>query len=259
MAWIESHQGLQQHPKTLKLATLMAWDIPATIGRLHILWWWCLEYAPDGNVSRHSTDITALAMGIPAELGPKLIQALYESEFLDITSAKQYLIHDWMQYAGAYLKNSKYRRNPEKIQEIIALYSTIVNRQSTDSQPKKRRKSTVPTNLTNQPTNQPAEFVFLLPDWIPKITWDAYEEMRAKKKKIPTDNARDLIVQMLVKLQSQGNDPIACLEQSIRNGWTDVYEQKGGNNYGTKKKHNTSTQPEAKPGKYAGLGVKVNV
>jgi len=237
MAWIESHQGIERHPKTLKLASAMGWSIDQTIGKLHRLWWWCLDYAPDGNVSRQSTDITAQAIGLHAIEGEKLIKALYDAEFLDKTSKNQYLLHDWMEYAGTYLKNSKYRRNPEKIQEIIALYSTIVNRQSADSQPKKHRKSTVPTNLTNQP-NQPTKggaktSAFVLPEWINQDAWTGYEEMRREKKKVPTDRARDLVVKELESLKAKGHDPTACLEQSTRNGWTDVYELKnGGTNAG---------------------------
>lgn len=66
-----------------------------------------------------------------------------------------------------------------------------------------------------------------LPSWIPQETWDAFVEMRKKTlKKPPTDFALNLILRELFKLRDQGHDPLACLEQSIVNGWCDVYALK---------------------------------
>jgi hypothetical protein len=66
-----------------------------------------------------------------------------------------------------------------------------------------------------------------LPAWIPQETWDAFVEMRKKTlKKPPTDFALNLILRELFKLRDQGHDPLACLEQSIINGWCDVYALK---------------------------------
>ena len=66
-----------------------------------------------------------------------------------------------------------------------------------------------------------------LPSWIPQETWDAFVEMRKKTlKKPPTDFALNLILRELFKLRDQGHDPLACLEQSIINGWCDVYALK---------------------------------
>lgn len=66
-----------------------------------------------------------------------------------------------------------------------------------------------------------------LPSWIPQETWDAFVEMRKKTlKKPPTDFALNLILRELFKLRDQGHDPLACLEQSIVQGWADVYPLK---------------------------------
>jgi len=66
-----------------------------------------------------------------------------------------------------------------------------------------------------------------LPSWIPQETWDAFVEMRKKTlKKPPTDFALNLILRELFKLRDLGHDPLACLEQSIVQGWADVYPLK---------------------------------
>lgn len=153
MAWIESHQTLLNHPKLLHLASLMEWDIDTAIAKLHRLWWWCLDYAPDGNVSRHSADMVALSIGLSADMGEKLINSLLESKFLVKNPKKNILVHDWLDYAGRYLRDSKYKRTPEKYKEIINLYKGVVSRHVLSKSHNVSRLSAVPNqpNLTNQP------------------------------------------------------------------------------------------------------------
>lgn len=66
-----------------------------------------------------------------------------------------------------------------------------------------------------------------LPNWLPEETWSAFVEMRRKTLKKPaTDFALMLILKELYKLRDLGHDPLACLEQSIVQGWADVYPLK---------------------------------
>jgi len=157
-AWIESHQTLKDNPKTSKLSSLMGWDLDITIGKLHRLWWWCLDYCPDGNVSRLSADMVAIAIGLPPNDGEKLIKSLYNAGFLDKTLKKQFLIHDWLDYAGRYLRDSRYKRNPDKYKEIKDLHETVVSRLSAIDNGKSKvhvsRLSAVPNQPTNQPKNK---------------------------------------------------------------------------------------------------------
>lgn len=65
---------------------------------------------------------------------------------------------------------------------------------------------------------------FRSPEWIDGSTWTAFLEMRRRIRKPTTDRACALIVTELIKLRANGHDPTAVLEQSIRNGWQDVFE-----------------------------------
>lgn len=66
----------------------------------------------------------------------------------------------------------------------------------------------------------------MTPTWISAESWKAFEDMRKKIKAPLTDYAAKLIVTELCKLKSSGEDPQACLDQSIRNGWRDVFPQR---------------------------------
>jgi hypothetical protein len=64
----------------------------------------------------------------------------------------------------------------------------------------------------------------MIPTWITPESWQAFEEMRKKTCKAPlTIYAAKLVVMELVRLKGAGEDPQACLDQSIRNGWRDVF------------------------------------
>lgn len=97
-AWIESHQEIGRHPKVKKLARLLGIGIPQTVGHLHLLWHWCLDYAKDGNLSKHDEfEIADAAMW--EKDADKFLQALYQSEFID-KFGEEFHVHDWIDYGG---------------------------------------------------------------------------------------------------------------------------------------------------------------
>lgn len=99
MAWIESNQEVGRHPKTKKLARLLAVSLPETVGYLHYLWWWALDFAQNGDLSRfEAADIADAVMweGEPEQF----VSALAEAGFADNGSNGELYIHDWNDYAG---------------------------------------------------------------------------------------------------------------------------------------------------------------
>jgi hypothetical protein len=70
----------------------------------------------------------------------------------------------------------------------------------------------------------------VLPDWLPMNAWRGYCEMRRKARKPVTDHARDLILSKLDRWRMSGHDPGAILDNSTANGWTGIFEPKGGKN-----------------------------
>jgi len=95
MAWIESHQSLGRHPKMLRLATRVRVCRPQVIGHLQYLWWWTLDYAPDGNLSPFSAQELAAASEWNGD--PDLwLAALKETGWINEDGH----LHDWQDYAG---------------------------------------------------------------------------------------------------------------------------------------------------------------
>lgn len=95
VAWVESHQELARHPKTRRLARHLDVSLPAVIGHLHLLWWWALDYADDGDLTRYEDGDIADAMLWKGDAST-LVAELTSAGFLNADRT----IHDWQDYAG---------------------------------------------------------------------------------------------------------------------------------------------------------------
>src|SRR5690349_13862829 len=107
MAWIESHQSLKEHPKLYALAGAMGWESDLAVGKLHRFWWWCLDYAPDGDLRKFNDIQIAAAMCVDMAKSKQLVEALVASRWID--REPFFRVHDWLEYAGRYLKESKFK------------------------------------------------------------------------------------------------------------------------------------------------------
>jgi uncharacterized membrane-anchored protein len=111
MAWIESHQGLGQHPKTKRLARALQISLPAAVGHLQFLWWWALDYAQDGDLSKYTNEDIADAICWDGD-ADHLADALVKSGFADRSDDDGTLsIHDWYEYAGRLIEQRQANRD----------------------------------------------------------------------------------------------------------------------------------------------------
>jgi len=101
MSYIESHEELVNHPKLLDLMVALNIDKDAALGRLHRFWYWCMRYAETGVLDKHPVT------RIDAQFGPGFVAAMRVAGLID---KDRYRVHDWVDYAGRYLK-TRYRTN----------------------------------------------------------------------------------------------------------------------------------------------------
>jgi len=118
VAWIESHQELERHPKLFDLQVALNLNQNEVIGILHRLWWWCVDYCEDGDLRKFNDEQIAHAAGLSGR-GKDFVSAMKKTGFLDVEP--YFRIHDWWDYVGRYLQG-KYSRHPEKWQSIQTAY-----------------------------------------------------------------------------------------------------------------------------------------
>ena len=117
MAWIESHETLRAHPKLKKLARILKIHPAQAIGHLHCLWWWSMNYAPDGNLTNFDPEDIADGAawdGSPQELIDALVSCgVNGAGFLERVNG-QLLIHDWDRYIGKLLESRQSDRDRKR-------------------------------------------------------------------------------------------------------------------------------------------------
>ncbi len=186
MAWIESHEALEKHPKVLQLGILMRWSLDETIGKLHRFWWWSLNYATIGDLRRINPLVPAANLGLVDEAAQRFIPAMIECCLVcRIGRTKRpWRIHDWFDYANRFLRDTKFKHHPDKYQQFKELYAHSCTCSdvmlSADSRLTVGGLSAVPTN---QPTNQPKKCDSADADSLSRFQefWQVYPERNGKK------------------------------------------------------------------------------
>jgi hypothetical protein len=95
--------GTLRHPKTYQLADLLGVGLHTALGVLEALWETTGDYAPQGDIGRHSDAWIADSMlwkGEPAEL----INCLVEAGWLDRCDDNRLVIHDWAEHCPSYIR-----------------------------------------------------------------------------------------------------------------------------------------------------------
>lgn len=115
MAYVEVHEELPDHPKTVEAAKRLRVDPHKLVGHLVRLWLWAQKYAPEGDLKRFSPGQIAAGAGWQSDSksAQKFIKALLKcggrgkAGFFEASkqgSPSSILLHDWEQYGGKLLR-----------------------------------------------------------------------------------------------------------------------------------------------------------
>lgn len=168
MAWVESHQELGRHPKVRRLALAAGIGVPQALGHLHLVWYWALDFAPDGGLGPYGAGDVEFAAGWDGEPGA-LFDALIEVRFIDITD-DGLALHDWEVYAGRLMKVRAYNAERQRA------YRERHKPQAATTAPKGRKgpaKAKTPAKATPTPAAGLDAF---------DAFWDAYPRKVEKAK-----------------------------------------------------------------------------
>ena len=157
MAWIESHQEIGRHPKTLKLASEMNWSVREAVGALHLFWHWCVDYAEDGDLSNFDDSVLAIAVGLEPSEAKRFIDSMVSSGYIERNPTLQ--VHDWWDYIGRFLQ-VKYKHKPKEWKRIRGRYKNRSKNRKKNPKPNLTKPLTKPEENTPLPplVNQLFEF-----------------------------------------------------------------------------------------------------
>lgn len=106
------------HPKTKELRLVLGCSLPQAIGHLELLWHFCAQHSPAGDIGKWSDPAIAEAAGWPeTEPVAKFIEGLVSTGWLDRHSQHRLIIHDWRDHAPAWVSAKLHKL---KIQWVIS-------------------------------------------------------------------------------------------------------------------------------------------
>ena len=178
MSWIESHQSLLTHRKTLRLEALLHVNRYQLIGHLHALWWWSIDNAQDdGLLGQVLPEEIAAAAGWPTRKASAFVNALTASGFLDEDDGDGFRLHNWYKFAGK-LNEKRAKDRGRKAEIHRSSIGFPVEVAGTD----RPTDLTNLTNLTNQPnlTDLPTRTVARM-EWENRVGFLSSEDSKEFK------------------------------------------------------------------------------
>lgn len=113
MAYIESHQSLLAHRKTIRACALLKVNRYLFLGHLHALWWWGLDNADaDGRLGDVQDEELAGAAGFPEKKANEFVLALETARFIDRDpESGQLIFHNWRKYTWRFYDLERERQS----------------------------------------------------------------------------------------------------------------------------------------------------
>lgn len=168
MAWIELHQTLPGHRKTMRLRRILKIGTAQAVGHLCMLWLWALDNCQDGDVSGLLDCEIAEAAGYDGKKPEEFAGALRAAGFVDCEGR----IHDWDAYAGRLMdrreqtkeqtrkrvERYRARQKPTTETECNALHSVTGNGVETLGNAPTVPNPTVPNSTVQYSTKEPSSY-----------------------------------------------------------------------------------------------------
>jgi hypothetical protein len=118
MAYVEWHDTLPDHPKTIKLARRLKVSLATAVGHLGCLFAWVIRYRPGGEVEIDSVPMACKWRGEPK----RLIESLIETGWAH-KRAQVLAIHDWSEYTRGYRRSQNERERLRNKRSTVAQHS----------------------------------------------------------------------------------------------------------------------------------------
>ena len=162
MAWIELHQSVWTHKKTIMLAALLDIDEIYAAAHMSKLWTWALDNAQDGDLSGLPARVIAFGAGWKGD-ADEFVRAAIKAGWLDETD-EGLVIHDWYDYAGRLIEKREANRERMRKARAKKKDERATNVQRTNDEHAEHVQGlpnrTVPNHIDGLIDNTPAQETF---------------------------------------------------------------------------------------------------
>lgn len=202
-------------------------------------------YLQASNGKSYSPEQIARMTGCSTDEASRLLKELETSGVYSRTAHgiifSRRLVRDEEQRADQRARQDKYRKSlksKENGDADVTLDVTHLSQPSSSSSSSSKQKQA-----------QAAPAGFALPEWVPRAEWDAWLEVRKRKRAANTRHALELAVKSLDKLRAQGESPAAVLDQLTLKSYTGLFPVADSSNlFGKTTFHQPKPHILSKPG-----------
>ncbi len=131
MAWIKVEESLLRHPKMFRFSAALNLSPERAMGHIVALWLTALQQQEDGDFSLWPDIIIAQSAYWQGDAGA-FVSALQTSGFFDGK-----IIHDWLEYAGEYLRKKYSGHYKNKLVAIWAKHGLVYGDKDSGDSPKR--------------------------------------------------------------------------------------------------------------------------
>jgi len=126
-----------RHPKLYNLAALLGCSRPEAIGILSLLWDYCGEFAPRGDIGKFPDPTIARACEWSPDRPTEFVLALVDAGFLDTHPEYRLIVHDWPCHCEKYVRARLNRAGLDFLdcyphREGLSVYAVSAYQQRTD-------------------------------------------------------------------------------------------------------------------------------
>jgi hypothetical protein len=214
--WIKLEHATLDKPEVLELSELLSVSQGDALLYCLRFWVWVDEQSRDGRLIGRSTAISKKSIDALmhcAGFANALIHVGWLEEHEGVLCIPKFDAHNGETSKKRVLKN---RAQANWRESKVGNVDTSV-----DSDVDKTRSTKASTREEKRRSKNISAFA--LPDWVPADAWEAWEEVRKKKRSPLTDRARQLAVAELQRLRDGGHDPRAVIERAVLKGWLSFY------------------------------------
>lgn len=225
--WLKFESNLPEKPEVLAITSALGGEDPdLTVGRLMRLFRWFDQHTVDGNARGVTCAMLDRVLGVTG-----LSEAVAKTGWL-VVSSEGLTLQKFEKHNGASAKSraqtakrvANHRGNARDNADVSANDETGNGASVTTAlarEEKRREEKEIPPK-------PPKGGALEIPDWIPAQPWADFVAMRkAKGSRSPfTVGAARGILSRLEQMRAGGIDVAEVLNQSVRNGWADVFPPK---------------------------------
>ena len=218
--WIKMRMDLATSPKVVRMASALRADRLRVVGGLHAVWCLFDVHSEDGRLDGYTLDALDELIGFPG-FGTAMVAVGWLGDRVDHLSVPRFDEHNG-QSAKRRAMETERKREARKVSAPTA------DKMPTREEKRREEKSSSSLRSEEAIEKKPRVSAIVaetlpLPTGLDRQTWRDWVSYRSSIRKPLKEETAEKQIKFLCESIASGHDPVAIINESIRNGWTGLF------------------------------------